>query len=133
MIRPGARLLAGGLAALLAGSAAAAAPAPRAGAPSQAELSTGAFHLKVLMSALQSKDVDTPFKNVLFVCLYENPFGQISDATSKVLAGNKLDPKDPTKVLTVMAGVCGLRPEDGADPKGAPSPKSGPQAPPPGR
>ncbi|MCP1471420.1 hypothetical protein J3E64_003127 [Sphingobium sp. OAS761] len=115
--------LAATLAALAIGQAALAAePA----APSKAELDAGAFHLKVLMGALQSKEIDQPIKNVLFVCLYENPFGKISDATSKVLAGNKLDPKDPNKVLTVMAGVCGLRPgEDGQAPSKTP-PKSGP-------
>jgi hypothetical protein len=111
------------LAAALAGPAVAAEPA----APSKAQLDTAAFHLKVLMSALQSKDVDQPIKNALFVCLYENPFGKVSDATTKVLAGNKLDPKDPNKVLTVMAGVCGFRPGGSATPPpGVPS-KSAPQ------
>ena len=104
--------------ALLMAAAAVAAPAIGAApaAPTKAQLDAAAFHLKVLMSALQSKDVDQPIKNVLFVCLYENPFGKVSDSTAKVLAGNKLDPKDPNKVLTVMAGVCGLRPGGSAAP-----------------
>lgn len=108
-------------AAWLGGAAGAATPA----APAKAQVDTAAFHLKVLMSALQSKEVDEPVKNVLFVCLYENPFGKVSDATTKVLSGNKLDPKDPNKVLTVMAGVCGLRPGGSAAPPPASAPKPG--------
>jgi hypothetical protein len=77
--------------------------------------------------ALQSKEVDQPIKNALFVCLYENPFGKVSDATTKVLIGNKLDPKDANKVLTVMAGVCGFRPGGSATPPPGVAPKSGPQ------
>lgn len=110
----------------LSGAATAAAPAAKP-APTKAQVETAAFHLKVLLSALQSKDVDEPVKNALFVCLYENPFGKMSDATTKVLAGNKLDPKDPNKVLTVMAGVCGLHP--GAKPGAAPSPAPKPGQP----
>lgn len=101
-------------------------------APTKSQLETAAFHLKVLMSALQSKEVDEPIKNVLFVCLYENPFGKVSESTAKVLTGNKLDPKDPNKVLTVMAGVCGLRPGGSAAPPAGvkPAPKPGqPQQP----
>ena len=99
--------------------------------PSKAQLANAAFVLRVMSSALQSKEVDDPIKNALFVCFYENPFGKVSDATTKVLAGNKLDAKDPNKVLTVMAGVCGFRPggtappPPGVPPKGA-APKSGP-------
>lgn len=118
-------LLAAALAAgSMPGAAIAAAPTAKS-APGKAQVETAAFHLKVLLSALQSKDVDEPVKNALFVCLYENPFGKISDATTKVIVGNKLDPKDPNKVLTAMAGVCGLHP--GAKPGAAPSPapKSG--------
>lgn len=97
----------------------------------KAKLEAAALHMRVLLSALQSKDLDNPIKNALFICLYENPLGQISEATSKVLAGNKLDSKDPNKILTVMAGVCGMRPgadgkaPPGAKPKGAPAQPSG--------
>ncbi|MEA3390611.1 hypothetical protein [Sphingobium sp. CCH11-B1] len=119
--------------AFLIAAAALSAPALAAGpaTPTKAQLDTAAFHLKVLMSALQSKEVDEPIKNALFVCFYENPFGKISDATTRVLTGNKLSPTDPNKVLTVMAGVCGFRPggtappPPGVPPKGA-APKSGP-------
>jgi hypothetical protein len=111
------------MAAVLAGPVAAAEPA----APSKAQVDTAAFHLKVLMSALQSKEVDQPIKSALFVCLYENPFGKVSDATTKVLVGNKLDPRDANKVLTVMAGVCGFRPGGSAPPPPGVPPKSGPQ------
>jgi hypothetical protein len=132
MRRRGLRLIA--LAALLgAGTVPATAQTAKGpAAPSKAQLDAAAFHMKVLMSALQSKEVDPPIKNVLFVCLYENPFGKISDATSKVLTGNKLDPGDANKVLTVMAGVCGLRPgEEGAAAK--PAPKGAPPQQPQGR
>lgn len=99
-------------------------------APTKAQLDTAAFHLRVLMSALQSKDVDAPIKNALFVCFYDNSFGKVSEATSKVLAGNKLDPKDPNKVLTVMAGVCGFRPGGAAPPPPGVQPKpANPQQP----
>ncbi|BBD97914.1 hypothetical protein SAMIE_1014150 [Sphingobium amiense] len=118
--------------AFLIAAAALSAPAIAAGpaAPAKAQLETAAFHLKVLMSALQSKDVDEPVKNVLFACLYENPFGKVSESTARVLAGNKLDPKDPNKVLTVMAGVCGLRPGgSAAPPAGAkPAPNQQPRS-----
>ena len=110
--------------ALMAGPAALAAAPAANPAPSKAQVETAAFHLKVLLSALQSKEVDEPVKNALFVCLYENPFGKMSDATTKVIEGNKLDPKDPNKVLTAMAGVCGLHPgsKPGATPSPAPKP-----------
>ncbi len=121
-----------GRSAFLIAAAALSAPAVAAGsaAPTKAQLDTAAFHLKVLMGALQSKDVDEPVKNVLFACLYENPFGKVSESTARVLAGNKLDPKDPNKVLTVMAGVCGLRPGGGvAPPTGAkPAPHQQPRS-----
>jgi hypothetical protein len=122
MIRVGARLI--GLAAALAAASASEAAAPSAAAPpNQASLDAAAFRLKVLFSALQSKEVDAPIKNVLFVCLYENAFEKISDETGKVLAANKLDPRDPNKVLTVMAGVCGLRPGSSPPPKAGPPPQ----------
>ncbi len=110
----------------LAGPAAFAAPAANP-APTKAQVETAAFHLKVLLSALQSKEVEEPVKNALFVCLYENPFGKMSDATTKVIEGNKLDSKDPNKVLTAMAGVCGLHP--GSKPGATPSPTPKPGQP----
>lgn len=126
MMGKGALLLTAVAAALLPGPAALAAEPAAKPAPSKAQVDTAAFHLKVLLSALQSKDVDEPVKNVLFVCLYENPFGKISDAATKVLAGNKMDPKDPNKVLTIMAGVCGFRPGGpDAKPGVTPAPKPG--------
>lgn len=127
MGRPRALLALGLAATLLSAPVHAQAPARSSAAPPKAKLDGAAFHLQVLMSALQSKQVDQPIKNVLFACLYENAFQKISDATDKVIAGNKLDPKDANKVLTVMAGVCGLRPGGSAEPKATP------QSPPPGR
>ena len=118
--------------AFLIAAAALSAPALAAGpaTPTKAQLDTAAFHLKVLMSALQSKEVDEPIKNALFVCFYENPFGKISDATTRVLTGNKLSPTDPNKVLTVMAGVCGFRPGGtAAPPPGVPPKAAQPQKP----
>ncbi|MET0248898.1 MAG: hypothetical protein ABW164_04135 [Sphingobium sp.] len=97
--------------------------------PDKAKLEAAALHMRVLLSALQSKDLDNPLKNALFICLYSNPLGQISDATSKVLAGNKLDPKDPNKILTVMAGVCGMRPGAGGKMPPAGTPKGKPAQP----
>jgi len=92
-----------------------AAPKP----PSQAEMQRAADNFRVLMSAMQSDKVPQPVKNVLFVCLYSNPFSKITDGTDKALAAKKADKNNPTMVLGAMAAVCGFKPE--MLPKPAPS------------
>lgn len=68
--------------------------------------------LQVISSALESKDVEQPVKTALFECLYSNSLSQISAATDKVIAGNpgKVNRKDPSQMLAVIAGTCGYRP-----------------------
>mgnify|MGYP003583658867 CR=1 FL=1 len=84
-----------------------AAPKP----PSQAQMQAAANNFRVMMGALQSDKVPQPVKNVLFVCIYANPFAKISEGTDKALAARKADKSNPTIVLGAMAGVCGLKPE----------------------
>jgi len=80
--------------------------------PSKAQLANAAFVLRVMSSALQSDEVEQPVKNKLFECLYSNSLSQISAATDKVIAGNpgKVNRKDPSQMLAVIAGTCGYRP-----------------------
>jgi hypothetical protein len=90
-----------------------AAPKP----PSQAQMQRAANKFRVVMSALQSDKVPQPVKNVLFVCLYSNPFSKITEGTDKAIAARKLDKNKPDVVLGAMAAVCGFRAE--MMPKGA--------------
>ncbi|MEJ7935214.1 hypothetical protein WG907_13235 [Sphingobium sp. AN558] len=107
-------LVAGGLALLLAPTAqpvtAPASAAPVLATPTKADLDAAAFKLRVIISALQSPSVETPLKNILFACLYENAMGQINAEADKVIVANKLDRTSTSDVLTVVAGVCGYRP-----------------------
>lgn len=88
--------------------------------PSKAQLANAAFVLRVMSSALQSDEVEQPVKNKLFECLYSNSVSQISGAVDKVIAANpgKVDRKDASQMLAVIAGACGYRPA--ATPKSAP-------------
>ncbi len=90
----------------LVGSAVAQAPAK----PSKAQIESAGRDLTILAAAMDSDKVPNVVKNALFQCLYQNTLAKISDATTKVLATNKLDRADASKVLGVIAGVCGYRP-----------------------
>lgn len=90
----------------LPGMAAAQAPAK----PTKAQIESAGRDLTILAAAMQSDKVPNLVKNALFQCLYQNTLAKVSDATSKALAANKLDRSDPSKVIGVMAGVCGYRP-----------------------
>ncbi|MFZ2998472.1 hypothetical protein [Sphingobium sp.] len=81
-------------------------------APSKAQIADAAGVLRVITSALQSDSVEQPVKNALFECMYANPVSKISEATDKVIAANpgKIDRKDASQMLVVIAGVCGFRP-----------------------
>ncbi|MBT2185476.1 hypothetical protein [Sphingobium nicotianae] len=79
--------------------------------PTPAQMQRVASNFNVLMGALQSKDVPQVVKNVLFVCIYSNPFGKISEGADKAIDAKKVDRNNPNNVLGAMAGVCGLRPE----------------------
>lgn len=88
------------------GSAGAQAPAK----PSKTQIDNAGRDLAILSAAMGSDKVPNPVKNALFQCLYQNTLAKISDGTTKALAASKLDRADPSKVLGVMAGVCGYRP-----------------------
>ncbi|MHA6770221.1 hypothetical protein [Sphingobium ummariense] len=90
--------------------------------PTKAQIDNAAFVLRVITSALQSNEVEQPVKNALFECLYANPVSKVSEATDKVIAANpgKVDRKDVSQMLAVIAGVCGYRP---AAPAAKPAPK----------
>ncbi len=79
--------------------------------PSPAQMQRVASNFSVFMGALQSKDVPQVVKNVLFACIYSNPFSKISDGADKAIAMKKVDKNSPNNVLGAMSGVCGLRPE----------------------
>jgi hypothetical protein len=74
-----------------------------------------------MIGALESKEVETPVKNQLFTCIYENSLAKIADAVDKAVAANtgKIDKTNPTQMLGLMAGVCGYKP---AATKKAPAP-----------
>lgn len=91
-------------------------------APTKAQLDSAAYVLRVVTSALQSSEVEAPVKSALFDCLYSNAVSKVSEATDKVIAANagKVDRKDPSQMLAVIAGVCGYRP---TAPAAKPAPK----------
>jgi anti-sigma factor RsiW len=93
------------------------------GAPTKAQIDNAAVVLGIITSALQSEQVEQPVKNALFECLYANSVAKVSEATDKVIAANagKVDRKDPSQMLAVIAGVCGYRPA--AKPAAKPVPK----------
>lgn len=90
--------------------------------PTRAQIDNAAQVLRVITSALQSNAVEQPVKNALFDCLYSNPVAKVSEATDRVIASNggKVDRRDASQMLVVIAGVCGYRP---SGPATAPAPK----------
>lgn len=88
------------------------------GAPTKAQIDSAAHVLRVVTSAFQSNEVGQPVKNALFECLYANPVSKVSEATERVIAANpgKVDRKDASQMLAVIAGVCGYRPGPAAPP-----------------
>jgi hypothetical protein len=90
--------------------------------PTQAQLQGAQATLSYMVSAINSKDVPVETKNGLFGCLYENPLRKIASARDEVLAKNKgkIDLKNPTQQLIVIAEICGAplpKPAAGAAPK----------------
>lgn len=90
--------------------------------PSRAQIDNAAQVLRIIMTALQSGEVGQPVKNALFDCVYSNSISMVSAETDKVIAANagKVDRKDASQMLAVIAGVCGYRP---AAPAAKPAPK----------
>ena len=96
-------------------AAKAAAPAAKPAAPAAgghaappAEVEHAMFYLKVLISGLQSEQVEQPVKGVLVGCLYNNSLSRISTAMDKVIAENpeKVHRDKPNEVLTAMVAIC---------------------------
>jgi len=79
-------------------------------APSKAQLERAAANLRVYVSALQSDKIPEAVKTVLFLCVYSNPFKEISEGTDKALAAKKASNTDPNMVVGAMAAVCGFKP-----------------------
>jgi hypothetical protein len=92
------------------GEAVAAVPAIK---PTKAQLETAAIRLRVLLSAMESKNVEAGAKDALFGCFYEHSLAEISAAMDKAIAANpkvKVDQSNPSQQLAVMVGVCGYKP-----------------------
>ena len=90
--------------------AVAAAPSAK---PTKAQLEAAAVRLRVLLSAMESKNVEAGAKDALFGCVYEHSLAEISGAMDKAIAANtkvKVDQSDPSQLLAVMVGVCGYKP-----------------------
>jgi hypothetical protein len=93
-------------------AAAPAAPAASAGQQPPAEVQHAMLYLKVLISGLQSDQVEQPVKGALVGCLYNNSLGKITDSMDKVIAENpsKISRDNPSELLSAMAAICGFRP-----------------------
>lgn len=76
--------------------------------PTVAQIKSAQDTLSLIVSALNSDDVPQNMKDGLFGCLYENSLSTIAADASQLLQKiPKLDPKDPTARLLVVARVCG--------------------------
>jgi len=84
---------------------------PPAAAPSKAQVERAASNFRVFISALQSDKIPAVVKSALFACIYSNTFNQISTNTDKLLTERKLDKADHNQVISAMAAICGVRPE----------------------
>jgi hypothetical protein len=85
-------------------------PAAPVATPNKAQLERAAANLRVYVSALQSDKIPEAVKTVLFLCVYSNPFKEISEGTDKALAAKKASNTDPNMVVGAMAAVCGFKP-----------------------
>jgi len=119
----------------LAALPAAAAPAkssapakPAAASQSSAPEQNAVLYLKVLISGLQSDQVEQPVKGALVGCIYGASLGKITEAMDKLIADNpgKVSRDNPTQLLSAMLAVCGYKPEGGAA-KTTPTPAPAPQ------
>ncbi|QDK32892.1 MULTISPECIES: hypothetical protein [Sphingomonadaceae] len=93
-----------------------AAPAAGAHTAPPPEVEHAMFYLKVLISGLQSDQVEQPVKGVLVGCLYNNSLSRISTAMDKVIAENpaKVHRDKPNEVLTAMVAICNHPAQGGA-------------------
>ncbi|WP_260923621.1 hypothetical protein [Novosphingobium sp. 9] len=110
-----------------------AAHAPAASLPqppaSEAEVKNAMLYLKVLISGLESKNVDQPAKGALVGCLYNNSLGKITHSMDEVIRQNpeKIHRENMSELLSAMVMICGYNPAEaksGAAP-GGPSAPSG--------
>ena len=114
-------------AALVASPALAANEAPAKSAASEkapADVQDAMLYLKVMISALQSDDIQQPVKGGLVGCLYNNSLGAITTSTNKLIVENpgKVGRDNPNQVLGALVAVCGINPDEAAGaPKATPA------------
>jgi hypothetical protein len=75
-------------------------------------------NLRLLMGGLSSEDVEQRAKDVLVGCIFRNSLRSITEAMDQAIANNpgEIDRADDSQMLGLMAGICGFRPEQAAQP-----------------
>jgi hypothetical protein len=101
------------------------APAAAAATKEPADVQDAMLYLKVIISALQSDQVEQPVKGTLVSCLYNNSLAKITENMGKLIALNpgKVSRDNPNSVLSAIAAVCGYRPADAKTAPAAPATK----------
>lgn len=94
-----------------------------AAAPTKEQQDHAIQDFAIMASAMRSDKVGDDVKSALMGCLYTNTLEKISTAVDKVIADNpgKIDRTKPDSLLSVMAAVCGYRPQKPAAAPAAPS------------
>ena len=101
-----------------------AAPVAAASEKAPADVQDAMLYLKVMISALQSDDIQQPVKGGLVGCLYNNSLGAITTSTNKLIVENpgKVGRDNPNQVLGALVAVCGINPDEAAAaPKATPA------------
>ncbi|MGB7404679.1 MAG: hypothetical protein WA906_03240 [Pacificimonas sp.] len=78
--------------------------------PSEKEGQQAFRTLSVIVSAIQSDEVPERVKNAVFACLYEKPLKEVTSLLYENLEKVNVDPTDNTKVLVILATMCGAPP-----------------------
>lgn len=93
---------------------------------SEDKVKNAMLYLKVLISGLESKNVDQPAKGALVGCLYKNSLGTITDSMDKAIAANsgKIHRDNMNELLSAMVMICGYNPSEAAAVKAAPAPSN---------
>lgn len=81
--------------------------------PTAADIQWASRVLNLMVAGMQSDNVPQATKTILFRCLYRNPLRNIATATSRTAQQNNIDTNDNSRVLGVIARVCGLPAEGG--------------------
>lgn len=87
-------------------------PAEPAAADTQQTRQHAVQNMSLLMSALNSEQVEQQVKNVLMSCIYSNSMQEITVAMDRAIAANpdRFDRSDSSVMLGVMASICGFQP-----------------------